>query len=150
MNILRGDWFRLQTCVNIVTGSKDTIERVRPFKYIYQKEIVLYAYLHKLDYFATECTYAPNSYRGYVRELLKKLEKIRPSVIIDIIHSAEMITVQKKAYKKAIERRKCKGCGFYTSKEYCQACVLIKKIETMAGTSKSRIRLQSEESSEIR
>ena len=49
MNILRGDWFRLGTCVNIVTGSKETIERVRPFKYIYQKEIVLYAYLNKLD-----------------------------------------------------------------------------------------------------
>ena len=76
--------------MDIVTGTKDTMLRVKPFKYIYQKEIVMYAYLKKLDYFATECTYAPNSYRGYVRDLVKKLEKIRPSVIVDIIHSAEI------------------------------------------------------------
>jgi cytoplasmic tRNA 2-thiolation protein 1 len=49
----------------------------------------MYAHLKKLDYFSTECTYAPQAYRGYVRELLKNMEKIRPSSIIDTIHSAE-------------------------------------------------------------
>ena len=119
----------------MVTGSKETLLRVRPFKYIYQKEIVLYAYLKKLDYFATECTYAPQSYRGYVRALLKNLEKIRPSVIVDIIHSAEMISVEKKKHKKQIVRKQCKTCGFYSSRDQCQACHLIKKIETISGKS---------------
>jgi len=49
----------------------------------------MYAYYKKLVYFSTECTYSTNAFRGNVRELIKKLEKIRPSTIVDIIHSAE-------------------------------------------------------------
>jgi len=65
------------------------LPRVKPFKYTYEKEIVMYAYHKKLEYFSTECIYSPSAYRGYVRELIKNLEKIRPSSIIDIIHSGE-------------------------------------------------------------
>lgn len=54
---------------------------------MYEKEIVMYAYFRKLVYFSTECVFAPNAYRGHAREFLKDLEKIRPSVIMDIIHS---------------------------------------------------------------
>ena len=53
----------------------------------------------KLDYFSTECKYSPNAYRGNVRELIKNLEKIRPSSIIDIIHSGEQIVVNMKTIK---------------------------------------------------
>lgn len=52
-------------------GSDDHIIRVKPFKYTYEKEIVLYAHHKKLIYFSTECIYSPNAYRGYVRELIK-------------------------------------------------------------------------------
>lgn len=48
--------------------------RVKPFKYTYQKEIVMYAYYKKLDYFTTECIYAPNATRGSIRDLIKDLE----------------------------------------------------------------------------
>ena len=89
MNILRGDFFRLAKCVEIVTGKDGALPRCKPFKYTYEKEIVMYAYHKKLDYFSTECIYSPNAYRGYVRELIKDLERIRPSTIVDIIHSAE-------------------------------------------------------------
>ena len=37
--------------------------RAKPFKYTYEKEIVMYAYFRRLDYFSTECIYAPNAYR---------------------------------------------------------------------------------------
>jgi len=42
----------------------------------------MYAYFRKLDYFSTECVYAPNAYRGFARSYLKDLEAIRPSAII--------------------------------------------------------------------
>ena len=47
----------------------------------------MYAYFKRLVYFSTECIFAPNAYRGHARTFLKDLEKIRPSSIIDIIHS---------------------------------------------------------------
>lgn len=65
--------------------------RCKPLKYAYEKEIVMYAYFKRLVYFSTECIYAPNAYRGHARAFLKDLEKIRPSSIIDIIHSGKKI-----------------------------------------------------------
>ena len=71
MNILRGDIARLQRCTSITTssGSEDSevIPRCKPLKYTYEKEIVMYAYFKKLDYFSTECIYSPNAYRGHAR-----------------------------------------------------------------------------------
>ena len=49
----------------------------------------MYAFFKKLDYFSTECIYSPNAYRGFARSYIKDLEKIRPSSIIDIIHSGK-------------------------------------------------------------
>ena len=88
MNLLRGDAARIESSVNVTTNSIGSpVKRSKPFKYTYQKEIVLYAHYKKLDYFSTECTYAPEAFRGTARVLLKNLESVRPSCIIDIIHS---------------------------------------------------------------
>ena len=100
--VLRGDVARLGRCTLIATKGEDCIVRSKPFKYTYEKEIVMYrfttqllgkkeltsvfflryAYFKKLDYFSTECIYAPNAYRGHARTYLKDLEKLRPTAII--------------------------------------------------------------------
>ncbi|GAA5988912.1 hypothetical protein JCM11641_002913 [Rhodosporidiobolus odoratus] len=111
MNVLRGDIHRLGRCTAITTGGDPesdplpepdedgegelekalphTIKRSKPFKYAYEKEIVMYAYFKKLDYHSTECIYAPTAYRGYARALVKDLEACRPSAIVDLIYSGE-------------------------------------------------------------
>jgi cytoplasmic tRNA 2-thiolation protein 1 len=124
MNILRGDFFRLHKCVEITTGKDDALPRAKPFKYTYEKEIVMYAHFKKLDYFSTECIYAPNAYRGHVRELIKDLEKIRPSIITDIIHSAESIKVDTQNVTMPT-KMSCKQCGFVSSNDLCKACILL-------------------------
>ncbi len=43
-------------------------------RYTYEKEIVMYAYFKRLDYFSTECTYSPFAARGFAREYVKDLE----------------------------------------------------------------------------
>ena len=62
-------------CTAIETGSDsnndECIPRSKPFKYTYEKEIVMYAYFKKLDYFSTECIYSPNAYRGHARAYIK-------------------------------------------------------------------------------
>lgn len=124
MNILRGDFFRLNKCVEITTGKEGSMPRAKPFKYTYEKEIVMYAHFKKLDYFSTECIYSPNAYRGYVRELIKDLEQTRPSTIIDIIHSAESLQIDTKAVKMPT-KMDCERCGFISSNKLCKACVLL-------------------------
>lgn len=124
MNILRGDFFRLGKCVEITTGKGGPLPRAKPFKYTYEKEIVMYAHFKKLDYFSTECIYSPNAYRGHVRELIKDLEATRPSTIIDIIHSAESLEIDTSAVKMP-EKMECTKCGFISSNKLCKACVLL-------------------------
>lgn len=90
MNLLRGDLPRLARATSIVTSSSASeIKRSKPLKYAYEKEIVLYAHHKKLDYFSTECIYSPEAFRGTARTLIKDLEKIRPSSILDIVKSGE-------------------------------------------------------------
>lgn len=90
MNLLRGDLPRLARSTNIVTGDANSeVKRSKPLKYAYEKEIVLYAYHKKLDYFSTECIYSPEAFRGTARSLIKNLEKVRPSAILDIVRSGE-------------------------------------------------------------
>ncbi|EFQ99966.1 PP-loop ATPase superfamily protein [Nannizzia gypsea CBS 118893] len=90
MNLLRGDLPRLARSTSIITGSAASdIKRSKPLKYAYEKEIVLYAHHKKLDYFSTECIYSPEAFRGSARTLIKDLERIRPSAILDIVRSGE-------------------------------------------------------------
>lgn len=90
MNLLRGDVARLGRSSHIVTGDdKSDVKRSKPLKFAYEKEIVLYAHYKKLDYFSTECLYSPDAFRGTARGLIKNLERVRPSAILDIVRSGE-------------------------------------------------------------
>lgn len=107
MNLLRGDTARIESSVNVTTNSSGSpVKRSKPFKYTYQKEIVLYAHYKKLDYFSTECTYAPEAFRGTTRVLLKNLESVRPSCIIDIIHSGEHFKLKPKKVRNQTPKYK--------------------------------------------
>eukprot|EP00095_Tigriopus_kingsejongensis_P001050 maker-scaffold397_size184017-snap-gene-0.42 protein:Tk01050 transcript:maker-scaffold397_size184017-snap-gene-0.42-mRNA-1 annotation:"atp-binding domain-containing protein 3" len=129
MNILRGDVARLHRCTAITTQDKDSestdLPRSKPFKFTYEKEIVMYAYFKGLDYFSTECKYSPNAYRGHARTLIKDLEKIRPSTIIDIINSGEDLKFTEAVSEKMPTKSKCTKCGYMSSLDVCKACLLL-------------------------
>ncbi|KAF9246871.1 hypothetical protein BU15DRAFT_84475 [Melanogaster broomeanus] len=129
MNIMRGDIARLGRCTMICTQGEDTIKRSKPFKYAYEKEIVMYAYFKKLDYFSTECIYSPDAYRGHARTFLKDLEAARPSAIIDIIHSGEAFEVREDVKATQKPQQTCKRCGYMSSNDLCKACTLLEGLE---------------------
>lgn len=151
MNLLRGDTARLEKSTAIMTSSSGSpVKRSKPFKYTYEKEIVLYAHYKKLDYFSTECTYAPEAFRGTARQLLKSLEAIRPSCIMDIIYSGEQFKLKPKRAKRAnaskqpievrsdgsvsiqreyVDGNRCEKCGYLSSNKICKACVLLNGLE---------------------
>ena len=140
MNLLRGDISRLGRATAIVTASEDSsaIPRCKPFKYTYEKEIVMYAHFKKLKYFSTECTYSPNSYRGFARTFLKDLESVKASSILDMIHSAEQMAVKEGV--KMPPQGTCLVCGSISSQEICKACVLLEGLKRgipKLGVSKS-------------
>lgn len=125
MNVLRGDIARLGRCcaISTVDATEDTIPRSKPFKYTYEKEIVMYAYLKRLRYHSTECIYSPNAYRGYARAFLKDLEAVDPLAILSIIHSGEAFAVKENVRMPTIG--KCERCGYVASNALCKACLLL-------------------------
>ncbi|TDL29188.1 hypothetical protein BD410DRAFT_779519 [Rickenella mellea] len=137
MNIMRGDIARLGRCTLICTEGEDTIKRSKPFKYAYEKEIVMYAYFKRLDYFSTECIYSPDAYRGHARTFLKDLESARPSAIIDIIHSGEAFEVKEEVRKGQKAQQTCRKCGYMSSNDLCKACTLLEGLEK--GLAEARI-----------
>lgn len=77
------------------------------------------------DYFSTECIYSPNAYRGYARAYIKDLEKIRPSSIMDIIHSGENLSIKETVKQSMPVQGKCNRCGYISSMDICKACVML-------------------------
>ncbi|CAL5332062.1 unnamed protein product [Camellia sinensis] len=101
LNILRGDIARLSRCTSITTGEDGPIPRCKPFKGIY----------------------SPNAYRGFAREFIKDLERIRPRAILDIIKSGEDFRISTST--KMPEQGICERCGYISSQKWCKACVLL-------------------------
>jgi cytoplasmic tRNA 2-thiolation protein 1 len=125
LNVLRGDFPRLTRCTNSITGEDSALPRCKPFKYTYEKEIVMYAFHKRLDYFATECTYSPQAYRGFTREFIKDVEIVNPVGILNTIVSADEMKLGTDTDKPLQVQGECKRCGYITSQKVCKACVLL-------------------------
>ena len=123
---MRGDFSRLSRCVRPITGEGGGLPRAKPLKYAYEKEIVLYAYFKQLDYFSTECCYSKDAFRGHARTLVKDLERNDPGTILNIVETFDELDfspLSDHTHTPALST--CVKCGYFTSKEYCMACVLL-------------------------
>ena len=126
LNLVRGDGPRLGRCGSAVTGEAGSLPRVKPFKYTYEKEIVMYAFHKKLDYFSTECVYSPYAARGVTRDLVKDLEADRPAAILDLVRAAETLVPEQGAGgERGTAPGTCGACGFMSSQAMCKACQLL-------------------------
>ncbi|PHU29011.1 Cytoplasmic tRNA 2-thiolation protein 1 [Capsicum chinense] len=67
--------------------------------------------------------YSPNAYRGFAREFIKDLERLRPRAILDIIKSGEDFRISTST--KMPEQGTCERCGYISSQKWCKACVLL-------------------------
>ena len=153
LNMLRNDVPRLGRCGSAVTGdaaaddtdSLGSLPRVKPFKFTYEKEIVMYAYFKKLDYFSTECKYSPFAARGLAREFVKDLEAARPRAIIDLVKSADRLKLKGETRKEQKSPGTCTVCGYLSSQEVCKACLLLEGLNSgmpMLGVANGRRRHQ--------
>ncbi|KAK4536795.1 hypothetical protein CDCA_CDCA09G2820 [Cyanidium caldarium] len=150
LNLVRGDAKRLLRCTDAVAREPDEgaaadgrwIPRVKPLKCLYEKEIVTYAYLQRIDYFATECTYAPYSYRGAAREFIKQVETLRPRAIRDMADAAEQLQDTQRRHPSPVTGgsrvHRCARCGYLCSQPYCKACVLLEHLNEGTGSLATR------------
>ncbi|KAI3410172.1 cytosolic thiouridylase subunit Ctu1 [Globodera pallida] len=162
MNFLRGDVGRLQrmgaaAAAHQTDGKQrwhsslternedESLPRVKPLKYSYEKDIVIYSHFGKLNYFSTECVYAPNAYRSNVRSFVKELERIRPRAILDLVLSGESLRL--KAHVSQPKLGRCERCGYIASQKLCKACQLLEGLNENNGTTETEP--QKEEGSSL-
>ncbi|KAK7351946.1 hypothetical protein VNO77_11736 [Canavalia gladiata] len=76
LNLLRGDIARLSRCTSITTGEDGPIPRCKPFKYTYEKEIVIYpsefVYQMNLNHFV----FFLHLFYGWIRSLTVSLRML--------------------------------------------------------------------------
>ncbi|VDL80683.1 unnamed protein product [Nippostrongylus brasiliensis] len=94
------------------------VQIVAYWQYSFEKDIVMYARLNKLDYFYTECVYAPDSYRQYSR----------PESILALIHSGESMVIKSEVALPTLIN--CNRCGYISSQPLCKACLLLEGLNT--------------------
>jgi len=147
LNFLRGDYPRLRrTAQEAKSGTpaaedgcrpppggapSTSLRRVKPFRYTFEKEIVLYAYFKKLDYFSTECTYSPSAHRGFAREFVKEVERVRPSAVLDLARAPEVLRFDEDKDRRSLPPGTCSRCGHVASQTLCTACVLLGGLNAM-------------------
>ncbi|EDO08009.1 hypothetical protein BBOV_III004460 [Babesia bovis T2Bo] len=112
--------------------------RIKPLMHCYEKEIVMYARYLNLEYFSTECIYAPEAYRGYMRTFIKQLEAVDPRIIQNITYSSEQF------YASYLSNRKvnvCKKCGIEGINDLCKACILVEKLTALRSNANEHIKV---------
>ncbi|KAF7457184.1 Cytoplasmic tRNA 2-thiolation protein 1 [Cryptosporidium felis] len=143
LNILRGDFNRLQRCISPITRNeiKETDlkrsneahyqeafqsikPRVKPLMHCFEKEIVLYAHFLKLKYFSTECTYSVDAYRGVSREFIRKLQSFDFKYSFNMILAIQELNLEKSTPNPSYIARKCSTCGYISSSNICNGCNL--------------------------
>uniref|UniRef100_A0A914HVP3 Lon N-terminal domain-containing protein n=1 Tax=Globodera rostochiensis TaxID=31243 RepID=A0A914HVP3_GLORO len=126
-----------QRCHSSLTdrNEDESLPRVKPLKYSYEKDIVIYSHFGKLNYFSTECVYAPNAYRSNVRSFVKELERIRPRAILDLVLSGESLRL--KAHVSQPKLGRCERCGYIASQKLCKACQLLEGLNDNNATAET-------------
>ncbi|AQK75157.1 Cytoplasmic tRNA 2-thiolation protein 1 [Zea mays] len=141
LNILRGDIARLSRCTFITTGEDGPIPRCKPFKYTYEKEIVIYpvyeiSYIFIFllflfifsriegDHFIPISENARMSLESKYSSLGSVDDECcRPRAILDIIKSGENFRIS--TTTRMPEQGTCERCGYISSQKLCKACVLL-------------------------
>ncbi|MBL7160480.1 MAG: TIGR00269 family protein [Candidatus Aenigmarchaeota archaeon] len=128
MNLLRGDLLRAGRMGTITENPapKGFIPRIKPLRFIPEKETALYAILRGLPSPGSEC---PNlgGLRPEIRVFLNEMEQKRAGTKFALLESFDKLSpfVQKAVQYKG-PLTKCKKCKEPSSKEVCKTCELWK------------------------
>ncbi len=124
MNYLRGDIDRL---VRLDHGKKaGLVRRIKPLKYVPEKEVALYALLKGIPIDLEECRFSFGVFRAEVRELLNELEANHPGTKYSLARGHEKIL--QLTQPKPFKLRECVECGEPSVKQLCQSCDALAKV----------------------
>jgi len=123
MNALRGDADRLTRPVREVEGM---VPRIKPFMYIPEREVALYAFLHVEGFDLAGCPYAGDALRGDVRRILDDYTYRHPATKYSLVNLGEALR-EPGGLLPEEGFRVCERCGELCGK-VCRACQVLDEV----------------------
>jgi len=130
MNLFRGELERLARTGPVTGTMMDElfIPRIKPLRECPERENVLYAVLHKIDYTDAECPYARYAYRNVIREMLNQMEEKYPGTKFAVLKNFDkMLPFLKKYYSPKGKPNRCKKCGGIAQGAICKFCEVVEE-----------------------
>jgi uncharacterized protein (TIGR00269 family) len=126
LNHLKGDVERM---VRLVPPCEleGLVLRIKPLRFVPEKEIAIYAYLNDLPLSTGACPYAHEAMRGEVREILDNFEDRHPGTKYALLSGFDKIANILSRELPVARLVHCRICGQAASGELCQACKLLGK-----------------------
>jgi len=108
--------------------NKSFVQRIKPLYLCTEKEVTTYAFINGiLDEFI-ECPNVSQSYRAQVRDMLNDMEAKFSGTKYSIVNSFLQVLPDLKERFKEGEVNFCRNCGEPASKDTCNACKYVEKL----------------------
>ncbi len=133
MNVARGDVDRLARLGPHERVQPGLVPRLQPLRMVPELEVYLYAYLRRIAFHDAECPYAARAQRGRFKEILHRLEDESPGTRHAIVRGYDEMRPALQAAWPPASLRACARCGEPTVHEFCKACELRARLETLAS-----------------
>ncbi len=127
LNFLNADIERLARLIP-QRVQKGLVMRIKPFREVYEKEVVVYGFLHNLPLTFDECPYSYFPVRAAVRDFLYDFENKYPGRKYSVLRSFEKLIPCLTSMYPQVDLKSCKICGEPTLREVCQACKLLEEL----------------------
>jgi uncharacterized protein (TIGR00269 family) len=126
MNYLRGDIDRLLRLDH--PAKEGLVRRVKPLKYVPEKEVALYAILKGIPINLDECRFSAGVFRAEVRDMLNDLELKHPGTKYALVGGLERIL--QLTTRLPFELGQCARCNEPAVRTYCQSCEVLEKLRS--------------------
>jgi uncharacterized protein (TIGR00269 family) len=126
INVLRGDVSRLARLgAKPVKQREGFVPRVKPLRYIPEREIAVYVYAKGYPLYIKECPYVRDSLRDEVRDILNGVEARHPGTKFSVVRGLDRLSELLKADVEASVIGSCSRCGSPTGRKICRTCEVL-------------------------
>lgn len=132
INLLRGSVVRLARLgVKPPRLWEGFVPRVKPLRYIPEREVALYAYLSGFKLYEEECRYVRLSMRDEVRWMLNRLEAKHPGMKYAVVGAIDRLAplIDKEV---KVEVKPCRHCGEPTARDICRPCEVLEEVGVLS------------------
>ncbi|MEM3085921.1 MAG: TIGR00269 family protein [Halobacteria archaeon] len=123
LNLLRGDSERTLR-QNSSANLPGALPRLKPLRWVPEREVALYAMLRDLPVSFAECPHSGRSFRAEVRESLNSIEARHPGTKYAVVRGFEGLLTRLRPPEGA-PAVACRVCGEASARGVCEACRIL-------------------------